>query len=444
MNPLPGVDKQGFFYFLDGFSGSVLTKNSGTLTIADLLVSDNLYHKRKGIYRRSISEFEEVIVNDGCHNYLIRSVLPGKSPAVSESPAVTKFHWKHGLISLLAHILILAILTILPGSQSHVAPEPEPRFVQVDPQLLNKLQEKRKPVVKPPPKTPQKPKPAPAPKPIQKKEPVKKKKAVKKSTSVKKKPKKVSKKPLKTAKRKAASKSSAKVRNSVTSKHPNAGGGHGKGNTIKRNVNQVGILSMLGDNKGAQIQPAVADVTNLDAVKTANSGQAKFKVGGIKGKLGTSEISVTNGNVVATKGNAQVLRSHGVGGDGRVAALEKGNVGQKKVMGMVQARLNKAVKIRGGMSREAVKRVIEQHLDEITYCYETALISNPSIKGKITMEWKILMSGAVGEVRIKSSTIKSPEIYSCIKTAIKTWQFPKPIGNEVVVSYPFIFDIVGF
>jgi hypothetical protein len=201
---------------------------------------------------------------------------------------------------------------------------------------------------------------------------------------------------------------------------------------------------MLGDSKVAQVQPAVANVTNLDAVNSANSSQAKFKVGGIKGKLGTSKISVAGGDVVATKGNSQVLRSYGAGGDGRVAALEKGKVGQKKVMGMVQARLNKSVRIQGGMSREAVKRVIEQHLDEITYCYETALISNPSIKGKITMEWKILMSGTVGEIRIKSSTVKSPEIYGCIKSAIKTWQFPRPTGNEVVVSYPFIFDIVGF
>jgi hypothetical protein len=172
--------------------------------------------------------------------------------------------------------------------------------------------------------------------------------------------------------------------------------------------------------------------------------EAKFKVGGIKGKLGTSKVSISGGDVVATKGNSQVLRSYGAGGSGRVAALQKGSVGQKQVRGLVQASPNKSVRIRGGMSREAVRRVIQQHLNEVTYCYETALISNPSIKGKITLEWKILMSGAVGEVRIKSSTVKSPEIYGCIKSAIKTWRFPKPVGNEVVVSYPFIFDIVGF
>ncbi len=420
----------GYLYFNNGFTGTVKTKQSEPVALTDLLVSDNLYRKRKGIYRFPIADSGEVIVNDGCHDYLIRSILPGKSPAVPEDPPAKKLSWKHGVFSLMVHMLFLAVLTFLPVSQFKDATEPETRFVQVDPQLLEKLQKNKKPTVKPPPKIPKETKPAP--KPVKKKEPVKKK------------PAKVSKKPLKTATQSTASKSSKKARKSVASKHPNAGGGHGKGNTSNRNVNQVGILSMLGDSKGAQVQPAVANVTNLDAVKSASSGQAKFKVGGIKGKLGTSKISMVGGDVVATKGNSQVLRSYGAGGDGRVAALEKGNVGQKKVMGMVQARLNKSVKIRGGMSREDVKRVIEQHLDDITYCYETALISNPSIKGKITMEWKILMSGAVGEVRIKSSTVKSPEIYGCIKSAIKTWQFPRPVGNEVVVSYPFIFDIVGF
>jgi len=430
-----GSDRS-YFYFSKGFKGAVHTKNSARLAIADLLVDENLYRKRKGIYRLSIADCHEVIVNDGCHDYLIRSIVPGKSPAVAESPPTKKLFWKHGAFSLIVHMLFLAILTFLPVSQFKEKPEPETRFVQVDPQLIEKLKENKKVAVKAPPKIPKQTKPAP--KPVKKKEPVKK------STSVKKKAAKVAKKPVKKVTQPTTSKSNKTARNSVASKHPKAGGGHGKGNTKNRNVNQVGILSMLGDSKGAQVQSAVAEVTNLDAVQSANSGQAKFKVGGIKGKLGTSEVSVSGGDVVATKGNSQVLRSYGAGGDGRVAALEKGDVGQKKVMGMVQANLNKSVKIRGGMSREAVKRVIEQHLDEVTYCYETALISNPSIKGRITMEWKILMSGTVGEVRIKSSTIKSPEIYGCIKSAIKTWQFPRPVGNEVVVSYPFIFDIVGF
>ncbi|MBT8342542.1 MAG: AgmX/PglI C-terminal domain-containing protein, partial [Desulfatitalea sp.] len=41
-------------------------------------------------------------------------------------------------------------------------------------------------------------------------------------------------------------------------------------------------------------------------------------------------------------------------------------------------------------------------------------------------------------------SINSHQIHDCIKAAIKTWQFPKPTGAEVVVSYPFIFDLVAF
>jgi pSer/pThr/pTyr-binding forkhead associated (FHA) protein/outer membrane biosynthesis protein TonB len=436
-----GSDK-GYLYFNEGFTGTVGTKESGPVSITELLVRDNLYRKRKGIYRLPIPDMGEVIINDGSYDYLIRPIIPSQSPAVPEGPRAKTLSWKHGALSLAVHMLFLVVLAFLSTAQLKEAPEPETRFVQVDPHLLEKIQKKNKPVVKPPPPKPKETKPAT--KPVKRKEPVKKKEAVKKRVAVKKKPARVSKKPPKTSTRRAAAKSSKKARKSTVSKHPNAGGGSGKGNTRQRNVNQVGILSMLGDGKGPKVQSTIADVTNLDAVKSANSSQANFKVGGIKGKLGTSEISVTGGNVVATKGNSQVLRSYGAEGKGRVAALKKGNIGQKQVKGMVQARLNKSVRIRGGMSREAVKRVIEQHLDEITYCYETALISNPTIKGKITMEWKILMSGAVGEVRIKSSTVKSPAIYGCIKSAIKSWRFPKPVGNEVVVSYPFIFDIVGF
>ena len=139
-----------------------------------------------------------------------------------------------------------------------------------------------------------------------------------------------------------------------------------------------------------------------------------------------------------------MLRSAGVRGKGRIAALEKGKTGEKHVKGMVTATLTKTVRIQGGMSREAVKRVIDQHLDEISYCYECALIADPSLMGKMVFEWKILMSGKVGEVRIKSSTIQSSELHSCLKGAIKSWQFPKPTGAEVVVSYPFVFDIIGF
>jgi len=179
-------------------------------------------------------------------------------------------------------------------------------------------------------------------------------------------------------------------------------------------------------------------------VAVPGASDRQFSVGGIKGSLGTGKITLASGQAVQTKGSRQVLRSAGVEGPGTVAALERGEIGNKQVKGMVTAKMTQTVSIQGGMSREIVKQVIDRHLDEIQYCYESALLENSAIMGRIVYEWKILLSGKVGEVRIASSTVNSHQIHDCIKASIKSWQFPKPVGMEVVVSYPFVFDLVGF
>ena len=216
-----------------------------------------------------------------------------------------------------------------------------------------------------------------------------------------------------------------------------------KGNVTNRNINKTGLLGLLGDSSGVKGNKVIAAVTNLDAVSSPNAREDSFKVGGIVGKLGSGKIEIPTGGVIKTKSSSQVLRSAGSGED-RVGALRGGTAGQKGIKGMVSADLVKKASIQGGMSREAVKEVIDEHMDEITFCYENALMDEPSIVGSIVFEWKILMTGRVGEVGIKSSMVRSNRIHSCIKKAIRSWQFPEPRNTEVVVSYPFVFDIVGF
>jgi hypothetical protein len=80
----------------------------------------------------------------------------------------------------------------------------------------------------------------------------------------------------------------------------------------------------------------------------------------------------------------------------------------------------------------------------VQYCYEKNLIKDPSIKGKLTVEWTIRMNGSVGRVRQKSSSLSSPAVAGCIMQSIKRWRFPRPSGGVVVVSYPFIFSQTSF
>ncbi|MEJ2642090.1 MAG: AgmX/PglI C-terminal domain-containing protein [Desulfosarcinaceae bacterium] len=415
------------FYFNDRLGGRIESAGEGIISTNRLMRDLTPWRKRKNLFRRELPTDGCALIHDGDFEYRL-SVCELNAPADVKLPPKEKRHpYKHAATSLVFHLVFIAFLGLFPSFNADDG-DTESHFVQLDQSQLTELEKiiKPKPIKPTPPPPPPPKKVAPPPKPV-----------VKKQTPVTKvKPNRVK------AKKKTKGAKVASV-----SRHPKAGGGFGKGNVVNRDVNQTGLLSMIGDSVGFQPQAAVAAVTNLDAV-TAPGGvnETNFKVGGIVGKLGPDKISVPTGGTVATKGSKQVLRSIGASGPGKVAALEKGEIGQRQVAGTVTASLTKSVLIQGGggMSRQAVKRVIDQHLDEVTYCYETALISNPSIMGKMIFEWRILMNGEVGEVRIKNSTVNSNEIHACIKAAIKTWQFPKPKGSTVVVSYPFIFDVVGF
>ncbi len=424
--------KKCFYYTGDNLQAQVQIPNgvfcSGMSSSSGLTLSSRR--------DRHIIENKQLIkIEDGACEYHLRQVKPSPSPQVKVSDSEKSHAWRHVLHSTVFHIFLLLFLGLIPWSTTPDLVEPEVQFVQIDPNFLATLDKQKEPPKKidlkprkiepvkllktPPPK-----KKNDAPKPV-------KTIAVKKSAA----------KPVRVAKTGSGTQKTADV---SPNRHLKKGGGAGKGNVVNRDIKQVGLLSMIGDSVGIQPPEATAALTNLDAVASPGAGDVNFKVGGIAGKLGEGKISVPGAGYVATKGSSQVLRSLGAAGSGRVAALERGHSGERQVKGLVSAKLTHKVNIQGGMSREAVKRVIDRHLDEISYCYESALINNPSIMGRMTYEWKIKASGSVGEVNIKSATINSNDIHACIKAAIKAWKFPQPQGAEVVVSYPFIFDIVGF
>lgn len=398
-------------------------------TTADLNeYKTEVFHFRKGrlLYRVPVPEKGAVVIDNGPCRYRVQLARPIQSPRVTVAPTPPSFTWKHWAYSVGAHLVFLLCLAVGFYFQATV-PEPQtPHFVRVDPSLLQRLEALQTPK---PPKAPPPPKQEPV-KMAEKLEPPKKKPVVKRSKPI-----------LRASKPRRAAKHATGM---TSSRHPRAGGGFGEGNIKNRNINQTGLLSVLSSNSIGGPSEAIAAVTNLDAVPVPGASGRNFTVGGVKGSLGNGKIAVASGTMIQTKGSQKVLRSAGARGKGEVAALERGSTGKRQVQAMVTAKMSRTVKIQGGMSREMVKQVIDQHLQEITYCYENALIANPNIMGRMVFEWKILMDGRVGEIRIVASSVNSHEIHDCIKSAIRTWRFPKPVGTEVVVSYPFVFDLVSF
>lgn len=100
--------------------------------------------------------------------------------------------------------------------------------------------------------------------------------------------------------------------------------------------------------------------------------------------------------------------------------------------------------VRGSLDKDVIRRTIRGHLHEVKSCYETELARDPRLGGRVMVQFTIAATGAVVESVVQSSTLNNPSVESCIVTAVRTWEFPKPLGGGIVnVSYPFVLTATG-
>jgi hypothetical protein len=92
-----------------------------------------------------------------------------------------------------------------------------------------------------------------------------------------------------------------------------------------------------------------------------------------------------------------------------------------------------------GLSKEIVQRVVRAHQGGVKYCYETELMRQPKLGGKIVVSWRIDLEGKVQSARIRTTTMNNTAVEACLVRQIGRWRFPKPAGSLVDVSYPFLF-----
>jgi outer membrane biosynthesis protein TonB len=193
------------------------------------------------------------------------------------------------------------------------------------------------------------------------------------------------------------------------------------------------ILSSLG---GVTPSTTTATaITNLDAAPHGAGGG--FKVSGAIGKAPGDGLKIasagsgsgTLGTKSATEVGAKVGRVKGEEGTGVVRA---------RVTAIPQA-----ITGEGTLARGEIQKVVNAHVHQVQACYERQLMKDPSLGGKITLEWVINGSGAVASVRVKQSTIHSVDVATCIQNAIRGWKFPSPQGGAVTVTYPFAFSTLG-
>ncbi len=92
----------------------------------------------------------------------------------------------------------------------------------------------------------------------------------------------------------------------------------------------------------------------------------------------------------------------------------------------------------GTIDKSSVASVFSRRKGAIKACYESALKTNPNIKGKVSIKFVIGTAGRVTSVNVVENTTGDGSIGSCISGKVKSWKFPPASGGAVTFSHTFV------
>lgn len=197
-------------------------------------------------------------------------------------------------------------------------------------------------------------------------------------------------------------------------------------------VAEAGVLGVLQD-RGA-----------LGGVFEAGLGEA---LGESIGRLSATKGSLTGSGLGARGpgpgggGLDRIGSIDGVGTRGRGSGQdlgEGGGLGPKRVG---ELRTSPDFLSVGGLDPALIDQVVKRQLETFRFCYQRELSRSPELAGKVTVQFVIAPDGSVSRSSVKSSSLGSAAVESCLADRMRRLSFPAPRGGGIVmVSYPFIFS----
>jgi hypothetical protein len=91
-----------------------------------------------------------------------------------------------------------------------------------------------------------------------------------------------------------------------------------------------------------------------------------------------------------------------------------------------------------GVDADSVRFVVQQHLPQVRACYGRAF-KDSSPGGSVEIGFAIDPTGRAKNVRTETNTTDSEQLAHCLEQRVKEWQFPRPVGGDYELIYPFVF-----
>lgn len=110
--------------------------------------------------------------------------------------------------------------------------------------------------------------------------------------------------------------------------------------------------------------------------------------------------------------------------------------GTHKVGAML--RMPREITTNGRLPRDVIQRIIRQNMGRFRACYEGGLRTNPSLEGRVAVQFIIDRTGAVSIAQDGGSDLPDPAVSQCIVKSFYSLSFPSPDNGTVTVTYPII------
>jgi hypothetical protein len=93
----------------------------------------------------------------------------------------------------------------------------------------------------------------------------------------------------------------------------------------------------------------------------------------------------------------------------------------------------------GFCSKTNIEKVVTSRAGSFRFCYEAELQLNPTLSGRLTVQFTISRDGTVPTATILDSTIRNRKVEQCVLKTFHGMRFDKPTGGVCVVKWPLKF-----
>ncbi|HEX4460450.1 MAG TPA: AgmX/PglI C-terminal domain-containing protein [Polyangia bacterium] len=93
---------------------------------------------------------------------------------------------------------------------------------------------------------------------------------------------------------------------------------------------------------------------------------------------------------------------------------------------------------RASLDADGVRFVVKAHLPQVRACYGR-VFKDASPGGTVEVGFSIDGNGRAQNVRTERNSTDSEPLARCLETRVREWQFPRPVGGDFDLIYPFVF-----